>query len=213
MTFSASGSARLLIPYYVTGLPVGGIVDVNDWRLARVGTGAESDANASISPLPPAGGETGTLMLRSESSFLERNSNSPIDIDVVMELTIYGAPRYHTIPVHGQASIPGAGHCRSDTEIALLVDCQTVLGSGFRVRAYWTKGTPAKNSTVVLTQREERPPLPLVPLLHPISVSGGGFSAKSDYSSKDIVFEIREPIAHVQRKIKLRGIRLADITN
>ena len=142
----------------------------------------------------------GTLSLESRSGFLENQGDTPINIELIAELAIYAPPEKHSMPVNGSTFIPDVGRCRSDASDMLIVDCQALLRTKSRIHGFW-------GNAMILSQAEDRS---LLPALHPISLLGGGFSASSNYDNKPLTFEVRKVIAHVQRKIELRGIRLKD---
>lgn len=186
------GRGQLDAPYLVEGLPDGWSFEVNSWRVARVSNGAPSDLSVQ---------NTGSVRLWSSSRFLEDNLTKPLDIDLVAEGTIYGPVERHSMPVNGERNIPNVGRCRADARDTLLIDCQSILRPQVKFGGYW-------GTAQVLSQREDRSVLPMP---SPVSVIFGGLGARSSFESNDIVFEVRKPMAYVQRTLELRGIRLSEI--
>ncbi|MFN0105044.1 MAG: hypothetical protein ACKV2U_23540 [Bryobacteraceae bacterium] len=204
----------LYIPLRVEGLPEGWSVELNGWGAVYVEAGIENDryATGTHRALLEGEGAARSISLAISPDFAERHPYDPMDISISAELTVYEAPRHFSMSVDEEATIPGIGRCRSQVVGFLSIDCQSVFEGRLRVAGQWATGTQAKGSLVVLSREEERSPIRLVPSIHPISFIWGGFGARSDYSSGRISISTRKPVAHVQRKIELRGIRLAEIT-
>lgn len=198
------------IPLRIEGLQEGWTVALNGWSAIRVQAGTERLQQVDIysPPLWLGNRDSQKTILELNPDFARSHQHDAIDIDLTFELTIYTAPKYQPIPINGDSFVPELGRCRSDASDALFIDCHFVLGAGSHVRGFWAKGIPAKGSPQVLTLDEDRSPVLLTPTLHPISFLIGGFSARSSYEGKDIVIESQRPIAHVQRKVELRGIQI-----
>jgi hypothetical protein len=207
------GRANTLeVPVRIEGLPAGATVELNGYSSFSIRSGTEQLRHGAISNSPNL--TKGQIFILINPDFAGRHRTDPIDIDIAAELTVYAAPVHRSMPVEGDVVVPNLGRCRNGvSEGGLLIDCQAVFGLRSRLRGYWANGVPAANSPQVLSEVEDRSPLTIIPVLHPISLLRGHFGAQSGYEGKAIVLAFQTPIAHVQRKIELRGIRLSEITD
>jgi hypothetical protein len=186
------GRGQLNVPYRAAGLPDGWIFEANSWRVVRMSTGTPAALIIQ---------NAGSVRLWSSSRFLENNINNPLDIDLVAEGTIYGPAERHSAPINSERDIPNVGRCRVDARDMLFIECQGVLRPRVQVKGYW-------GTAQVLSQQEERS---LLPSPFPIALLRGGLGARSSYESNGVVFEVRKPVAYVQRRLELRGVRLSEI--
>ena len=206
-------SSTLTIPLRIDGLPNQWSVELNGFSGLRVTAGGETVSDAVISTPAQLHGEglERSIELAISPNFADRHARRPVDISIAAELSIYGPAEQFQMGVDETATIPGLGRCQSQAVDVLTIDCQSVFEVRSRAVGRWTIQAEEREAIIVLTQAESRSPIRLVPSLYPISFSRGGFGARSNFSNGRISISLRKPMAHVQRKIELRGIRLADI--
>jgi len=181
----------------VDGVPENWLIESNGWSNIELRTSSgdapsinANDVHGSIK------GKTFDVMFTFPYEFAERHRTDSLDITMTGEFAVYGPPETHSMKVDSEEFVPGLGRCRSAARTELLVDCQAVLQPAVRVVGFWGKAT-------IFGCREDHAPLSRMP----ISFLGGGISATSSFDSKDIVFEVRKPLAYVQRRVEVRGLR------
>jgi hypothetical protein len=206
-------SGTLEIPLRVEGLPEGWSVELNTWSHLRIVAGDETVRESALSARPHllGAGLDRSFSVGLSPAFADRNSHHAMDVSITSELTLYGPAQQFDMDVQDEKTIPGLGRCRSQTGEMLSIACESVFESNSRATADWTTGTPGKPPLTLMRQAESRVPFRLIPTMHPLALSVGGFGAKSDYSNGRIVISTRKPMAYVQRTIDLHGIRLDQI--
>jgi hypothetical protein len=129
----------------------------------------------------------------------------PLHSSVTAEITVYSAPLTFPAPINESIEIPGFGHCRSWSDGYLRILCDGVTTFAGRLDAQWSTGTPTPDSPSVLSYKPRRSALD--PMLTPVMQAGGGSTSSSVYSKGRVFYNLRKPIAHVQRRIELTSIR------
>lgn len=186
----------------IDGVPENWVLEANGWSSIELRTSSGGVPSINLNDVygsikDKSFGVTFTLPYE----FAERHRSDSLDITMTGEFAVYGPPETHSMKVDSEQFIPGLGRCRSTAQTELLVDCQTVLQPKMRVIGRW-------GTAVIFGCREDRAPLARMP----ISFLGGGISATSTFDSKDIVFEVRKPLAYVQRRVEVRGLRWENVT-
>ncbi len=199
--FRAGFRPLIQIPISFAGLALGQTVEFTGFHHTLVTAGGEQTTDAEVRR-PPGATDLSVLLPR---EFGRRHQQQPYDLSFTAELTVYEAPRTFSVAVGESIDIPGFGRCQSWSDGYLRVQCQTVLGTTDRVDGRWAAKDPATNSLAVLSIAEDG--APLAGKLTPVTILRGGFQAQSVYSNGRIYINLRKPIAHVQRRIELTGIR------
>lgn len=199
--FRAGFRPLIQIPISFAGLAPGQTVEFTGFHHTLVTAGGEQTTDAEVRR-PPGATDLSVLLPR---EFGRRHQQQPYDLSFAAELTVYEAPRTFSVAVGESIDIPGFGRCQSWSDGYLRVQCQTVLGTTDRVDGRWAAKDPATNSLAVLSIAEDG--TSLAGKLTPVTILRGGFQAQSVYSNGRIYINLRKPLAHVQRRIALTGIR------
>lgn len=199
--FRAGSRPQIRIPVTLAGLAPGQTAEFTGFHSALVSAGGERTTDVEVHSRP--GDIEISILLPRE--FGRRHQQQTYDLAFAAELTVYDAPRTFSAAVGESIDIPDFGRCQSWSDGYLRVQCQTVLGTAYRVEGRWSAKAPATNSLGVLSIAEND--APLAARLSPIAALRGGFQAQSVYSHGRIYINLRKPIAHVQRRIELTGIR------
>lgn len=128
----------------------------------------------------------------------------PLHSSVTAEITVYGSPLTLPAAIGQSIEIPGFGRCRSWSDGYLQILCDGVTTFAGRLDAQWSAGDPTPDSPSVLSHTPHRSAL--TPMLTPVMQAAGGTATQSVYSKGRVFYNLRKPIAHVQRRIELTGI-------
>ncbi len=129
----------------------------------------------------------------------------PLHSSVTAEITVYGPPLTLPAAIGESIEIPGYGRCRSWSDGYLQILCHGVTGFAARLDAQWSAGDLTPDSSSVLAYAPDL--WALGPALTPVTRAAGGSGGKSVYRKGRVFYNLRKPIAHVQRRIELTGIR------
>lgn len=129
----------------------------------------------------------------------------PLHSSVTAEITVYGAPLTAPAAIGQSIDLPGYGRCQSWSDGYLRILCDGVSTFAGRLDAQWSAGIPTPDSPSVLSYKPRRSALD--PVLTPVVPVAGGSTSSSVYSKGRVFYHLRKPIAHVQRRIDLTGIR------
>jgi hypothetical protein len=129
----------------------------------------------------------------------------PLHPPVTAEITVYSPPLTLTATIGESIEIPGFGRCRSWSDGYLRILCDGVATFAGRLDAQWSAGAPTPDSPSVLAHTFDRSALD--PRFSPIIQAAGGTATPSVYSNGRVFYSLRKPVARVQRRIELIGIR------
>lgn len=129
----------------------------------------------------------------------------PLHSSATAELTVYGPPLTIPSAIGDSIEIPGFGQCRSWSDGYLRILCDGAATFAGRLDAQWSAGAPTPESPSVLSYTPHRSALD--PVLTPVALAAGGSASSSVYSKGRVFYSLRKPIARVQRRIELTGIR------
>ena len=202
----------LSVPLHAGNLSPQSVLKRNDW-LVHISTRETATTEVSTSDSYEFG-HAGELFLSTPSGFLTSHSAEPVNVDITGEFTVFSEPRHETIPAQGERLLPGIGHCRSWIDKLQIIECQSVLGAANRLEIVpvWAIGHAPNVKASALAASSEQAPLGLVPHLHPITLLSGDIFVNWSFKDAGIHLRTRTPIAHIQRSLQLRGIKLDDFS-
>ncbi len=158
-------------------------------------------------------GQAGDLGLSTPSGFLTDHAAEPVNVDITGEFTVLSEPRHASVPTQGERFLLGIGRCQGWVDKLQIIECQSVLGAANRLEIVpvWQIGVEPNAKTSSLASSSEQAPLGLLPHLHPIALLSGDVFVNWSAKYPEIHLRTRTPIAHIQRSLQLRGVKLVDL--
>ncbi len=202
----------LRVPFRTTHLSTKSRLKRNDW-LVHIST-----REVATTDVRTVDGyefvKAGDLELSTPSGFLTDHAAESVDVDITGEFTVFSEPSDQSIPSKGDRFLPGIGRCQTWVDKLQIIDCQSVLGAANRLeivplRKIGDQLNSQKSTAVALSG--EQSPWGLVPQLHPIALLSGDLALSWSTETPNILLRTRTPIAHIQRSLQLRGVKLVDL--
>lgn len=202
---------HLHIPVQVNGLAPKSLLRRTDWLIRA------SSNSASTTEIRT--GDThelvhdGALWISTPAGFLSGHATEPVTVDITGEFTVFSPPSHQSVPSKGDQFLPGIGRCQGWADKLQIIECQSVLGAANRLEIVpvWRIGDEPNAKTSSLASSSEQAPIGLLPHLHPIALLSGDVFVNWSAKYPEIHLRTRAPIAHIQRSLQLRGVKLVDL--